>query len=154
MEDSMNRSHIAIALVTIGFGCASAAASTAQPSGRGRAAPDASAARLVVMPARIVDDKGFAGGCWVHFYDGIDFRGRQLTLVGPLDLANMKETGEPWRDWDSVVVGPKARVTTYDAENFQGPAAKLEPRQRIKDLTRETGRFDDIESVQLSCASD
>jgi hypothetical protein len=32
--------------------------------------------------------------------------------------------------------------------------AWLEPRQRIKDLTRETGRFDDIESVQLSCASD
>lgn len=116
--------------------------------------PEDLSGRLVLMPAQTVADEQFAGGCWVRFFDGTEYRGARLVLVGPLDLANMTATGEPWRDWDSVIVGPKAEVTTYNAEDFREPAVTLKGRKSVPDLTHETGRFEDIESVQVSCLAD
>lgn len=97
----------------------------------------------------------WAGGCWVRFYDGVDYRGDQVTLLGPLDVPNVaKRTGKPWRDWDSAVVGPRARVITYDAENFGGQSAVLNPREQVADMAREkTEIFANIESVRVSCSA-
>ncbi len=92
-----------------------------------------------------------ADGCWVSFYDGVDFSGDQLMLLGPLNLLSMQRTGKPWRDWDSVIVGPGARVTTYDAENLRAPSTVLAASAKVADMTWRTGLFDDIESIAVEC---
>ena len=108
----------------------------------------------IVTPKSFGADPDFANGCWVKLYDGIAYAGEQLTLIGPIDLPHMTRTGSPWRDWDSAVVGPKARVTVYDAEDFKQVSATLNPRQRIPDMSLAGfGMFHDIKSVRLNCSS-
>lgn len=109
---------------------------------------------LIVSPKGFESDPDFANGCWVKLYDGIGYIGNQLTLVGPIDLPAMTRTGAPWRDWDSVVVGPQARATIYDAEGFEQHSATLNPRQRIVDMSLAGfGQFRDIESVRVKCST-
>jgi len=108
----------------------------------------------VMLPSKIEADPGFANGCWVRLYDRVDYKGEQLTLIGPTDLPQMTRTGTSWRDWDSAVIGPKALVTVYDGEGFNGRWAGLEPRQRIADMSTEGfGRLGDINSVRVSCST-
>jgi hypothetical protein len=53
---------------------------------------------LVVVPAALSMSTDFAKGCWVRLYDGVDFRGQKLMLVGPLQLAGMGTTSPEQRD--------------------------------------------------------
>lgn len=115
------------------------------------AGPAPSEGGLVLLPQSTVDSGTFAAGCWVHLFDGIDFRGQRLTLVGPMALPDMRRTGTPWRDWDSIVVGPRAAVTLYIAADFGLPVATFKHGQRVSDLTATTGRFEDINSVRVEC---
>ena len=150
--------------IAIGIAIASVCgASTAQSIGQVGAAssPHLTAATnqrvqaphsLVVVPAALSMSTDFAKGCWVRLYDGVDFRGQELMLVGPLQLAGMGTTSPWWRRWNSAIVGPEARLTLYSDENYAGRSAVLAARQRSTDLaSKEVGWSGKIESAQVAC---
>lgn len=108
---------------------------------------------LVLMPAAQGNSDSLGNGCWVRFYDGENFRGSSLTLVGPIDMPKMDVPGPAWREWDSVITGPKARVVTYDNENYRDRSATLAAGQRISNLDdAKLGWFEEIHSARVSCA--
>jgi hypothetical protein len=75
-------------------------------------APTAAPLTLVV-PGDFPIDDNFGHGCWVRLYDGIDFKGNELILAGPLALPRLGAVAAPWRDWDSaseIQPEPRARV--------------------------------------------
>lgn len=141
-------------------GNAAAGNTTAQKSAAGAATQQRSnagatadaAAVLVLLPVQLASDEKLANGCWVRFYDGQNFRGSSLTLAGPVEMPQMHPAGNVWRDWESAVVGPKARVTTFDDENFRQRTASLTPGQRIADLRdQKLGWFDEVHSARVAC---
>ena len=124
----------------------------AEPSGS--ASRGATAHRLVVVPAEISMSAGFANGCWVRLYDGRNFEGEELMLVGPLQLARMGTTSPWWRRWNSLIVGPRARMTLYSEPHYQGLQAALDARQRSSDLGgKALGWSRKIESAQVDCSA-
>lgn len=107
---------------------------------------------LVLIPiTQNVDTLG--DGCWARFYDDENFEGDQLTLVGPVDLPNMKfHQRFYWGGLDSVVVGPKATVTIYDDENYRDRNATIQPGEHVRNLDdQKLGLFEDIESIRITC---
>lgn len=109
---------------------------------------------LVLVPAVQASDDKFANGCWVRFYDDKNYKGASLTLVGPVDMPKMNVPGAVWKDWDSAVVGSKARVTTYDNENFRDRTAGLNPGQRYPDLRdKKLGWFEEMHSARVACSN-
>lgn len=113
---------------------------------------EAATAVLVLLPVVQVADDKLGNGCWVKFYDGANYKGANLTLVGPVDLPKMDVPGPAWRDWDSAKVGSKATVTTYDNEAYRDKTAVLNANQQIPDLRdKKLGWFDEVKSVRVSC---
>lgn len=108
---------------------------------------------LILVPVTVDVDK-MATGCWARFYDDENFEGDQLTLIGPVDLPDMKfHRRFYWGGLDSVVVGPKATVAIYDDENYRDRNATLKPGDHIKNLDdQKLGLFEDIESLKITCA--
>lgn len=93
-------------------------------------------------------------GCWVRFYEDAGFRGRSITLVGPVDLSRLNVGGLTWGDWDSAVVGPQATVTTFSKEGFKDPSVTLGPGQRTPDLEKWHGApRDRVRSANLDCVA-
>jgi hypothetical protein len=100
----------------------------------------------------VVSSSTFANGCWVRFYDNDDYRGDSVTLSGPLDVPDADRLRSVWRDWDSAVVGPKARVMIYDDDNYRDRTAMLSAGQQSPDLgARELGLFQEINSLRVQC---
>ena len=121
--------------------------------GKTTQAGDTASALLVVLPVVQVADDKLGNGCWVKFYDGVNYKGANLTLVGPVDLPKMDVPGPAWRDWDSAMVGSKATVTTYDNEAYRDRTAVLGAGQKLPDLhDKKLGWFDEVKSVRVSCA--
>lgn len=109
---------------------------------------------LVVVPAAVSMSTDFAKGCWVRLYDGRNFQGQELMLVGPLRLAAMGTTSPWWRRWNSAIVGPNARVTIYSGGNYEGRSATLAARHRAADLGgKQIGWSGKIESTQVECSA-
>lgn len=104
---------------------------------------------LVLLPTDRAGSSELAGGCWVRFHDDKHFRGDSLTLAGPLDVARMP--AGVWRDWDSVVVGPRANVTIYDNENFADRAATLAAGRSLPDLSAVLEWSEDVKSALVAC---
>lgn len=114
----------------------------------------ATGAVLVLLPTVQASDERLGNGCWVRFYDGNNYKGSTLTLVGPVDMPKMDVPGPVWRDWDSAIVGPKATVTTYDNENFNDRTATLRAGQHLADLRdRKLGWFDEVKSARVACGA-
>lgn len=133
---------------TMGAGAAQATGKSAQNA----AGTGSNASVLVLLPSRMASDTRFADGCWVRFFDDKQFRGDALTLAGPVDMPKMEVPGGVWRDWDSAVVGPRARVTTYDNENFRDRTAVLAANQSVPDLRdQKLGWFEEVKSARVSC---
>ena len=107
---------------------------------------------VVLMPVAIYPrGEQIANGCWVRLYEGNNFEGRQLTVIGPADLPNVEENVAVF-GFDSAMVGPKASVTAYDGENYEDRTAKLEAGKKYPDLgDTKLGLFEDIESMRVSC---
>jgi hypothetical protein len=106
---------------------------------------------VVLLPVQQAGDQ-LGGGCWVRFYDEPGYRGANLTLVGPVDMPKMEVPGSLWRDWDSVVVGPRATVTTFDNENFRDRTARLNSGAHVADLhASKLGWFDEVHSAKVNC---
>jgi len=117
-------------------------------------APSEKALSVFVAPSTFGTDQDFAGGCWVRFYDGVQFVGQQLTVVGPLSVSDMARVSPSWRRWNSAVVGPNARITIFSGKNFEQRSATMKPGERASDLAaKDVGWYGKIESVQVGCPS-
>jgi hypothetical protein len=121
-------------------------------SSAGSSAPNAPI--IVLVPLAVATTSTFADGCWVKLHDATDFKGNQLSLVGPVDMPNMRTAfGTDWSgQFDSVQVGPKATVTVYDNENYAQKAATFKPGAKVADLDEKMGTFEQIRSVKVACA--
>ncbi|MDQ1921561.1 beta/gamma crystallin domain-containing protein [Massilia pseudoviolaceinigra] len=135
-----------------------AAAATEGQQGQG-----APAAGQMVVPATIfmlvpvavaTKDNAMKSGCWARIYSGKNYSGDTLTLAGPLDIADMSGPfGLNWDDKvDSVEIGPKATLTVFDNQKFADQVAQFKPGQRVPDISKPLGFFDEFASVRLSCA--
>ncbi|HSC87843.1 MAG TPA: hypothetical protein VLC09_11255 [Polyangiaceae bacterium] len=114
--------------------------------------PPTRAPSIVVAPNTFAMAEDFANGCWVRLYDGRDFVGQQLTLVGPLSLSEMTLISPSWRRWNSAVVGPHARLTIYGGKDFERRSTRMSARQRASDLaSKDVDWYGKIESARVEC---
>lgn len=92
-------------------------------------------------------------GCWAKFHDGQNFSGDTLTLMGPVDMPDMR--GPFGIDWkgkiSSVEAGAKARILVYDNENFNDLVSTFKPGQKSKDVSKKMGFFDEFSSLKITC---
>ena len=147
------RALIATATVAA-FGAATASIAATQDKDRkGKGAPAATVAVLLVPIAFGMDEK-LGNGCWARLYDGEQFKGDMLTLVGPVDMPDMRTAfGKDWGgSFDSIAVGPKATLTVYDNEQYRDKAATIKAGQRVPDLDTKMGFFESIRSLKIACA--
>lgn len=109
---------------------------------------------MVLLPVEMQSQSNAnANGCWARLYGEHDLKGDTLTLVGPVDMANM--TGPFGIDWGnkvhSIEAGPKANITIYDNQNFADRAATIRPNQKVRELDSKLGFFEDVNSMRISC---
>lgn len=92
-------------------------------------------------------------GCWAKFYDNTNFTGDMLTLIGPVDMTDM--AGPFGIDWKgkitSVESGSAARVLVYDNEGFKDLVATFKPGQKVSDVSKKLGFFDEFSSLKITC---
>jgi hypothetical protein len=144
-------------LMTLAVLAAFATGAAAQDKGkqaqRGGSAPQGAPA-IVLVPLVVAATPDFGDGCWARLYDGDNYRGNLLTVVGPADMPNMRTAfGTDWSgSFDSVQIGPKATVTVYDNENYAQKVATFQPNQRVADLDERRGFFEDIRSLKIACS--
>lgn len=133
-------------------GKAQAGAPRSKAAAKQRAEPRQAPGVLVLLPAGQNPDT-LGNGCWVRFFDDQDFKGDQLTVVGPVDLPDMKFHHRfSWSAPDSLIAGPKAKVVVYDTEGYKNRNGTVNPSEQVKDLGDKTrGLFEDIESVKITC---
>lgn len=100
--------------------------------------------------------------CWVSVFDGKNYEPPTARLSGPTyldaprtgpevveDLRNVG--GEDFIDRiDSLIVGPRARVTVHDQRNFSGERILFGPGERVPDLAVH-GFENRIESIKVEC---
>lgn len=111
------------------------------------------AVAVMLVPLAVATADAMNNGCWVRFYSDQNFNGDMLAVSGPVALPNMDRAQPFWGEADSAVIGPKARVTTYDNDNFRDQTALLQPNQRIANL-RDLNQLrwnEGIESVRVEC---
>jgi len=108
----------------------------------------------VVLVPVVIAEKQDLGQCWAKLYTDENFSGDQLSLVGPVDMPNMRTPfGRDWSgEFESIAVGPKATVTVYDNENYAQKAATFKPGQRVPKLDQKLGFFEQVHSVKIACA--
>lgn len=66
--------------------------------------------------------------CWGEFFQESQYKGKSFRLQGPVKLDNLRSVaGENWESRiDSLVVGPKARVTVFEHKNFKMTLKEME----------------------------
>lgn len=59
--------------------------------------------------------------CWARFYEDPNYKGKNLLIQGPDQLADLRSVkGENWDlEIDSLKVGSKAQVTVFENPNFK-----------------------------------
>lgn len=112
------------------------------------------AAVLLLVPVNAPEQNQWKKkGSWAKFYDDQNYGGDNLTLIGPVDMAEM--TGPFGINWNgkisSVETGPKTRVMVYDNQNFQDLVATFKPGQKSPDVSKKMGFFDEFGSVKIAC---
>ncbi|WP_181373268.1 beta/gamma crystallin domain-containing protein [Massilia glaciei] len=98
-------------------------------------------------------DNSMRSGCWARIHSANNYAGDTLVLTGPLSLADMSGPfGLNWDDRvDSVEMGPKATLTVYDNERFEDLVGQFKPGQKVPDISKKMGFFDEFASVRLTC---
>jgi hypothetical protein len=140
---------------TVGPNDTTAAKANANANAHGKQnASGKPAAVLLLIPINAPEQNQWKNkGCWAKFYDDQNYRGDNLTLLGPVDMADM--TGPFGIDWkgkiSSVETGPKARVLVYDNENFKDLVATFKPGQKSPDVSKKMGFFDEFGSIKIAC---
>ena len=132
----------------------SGASQSKKPDASSGASVSPNAPIIVLVPVQVAAKDSFSNGCWARLYDSTNFQGNQLSLVGPVDMPNMRTAfGTDWSgQFDSIEVGPKATLTVYDNENYKQKAATFKPGQKVKDLDEKMGTFEQIRSAKVACA--
>lgn len=111
--------------------------------------PPANASSMNVLVAA-GDPSGSAiqNGCWVRLHANRNLSGEALTLVGPLDLAELR--GPFGLDLEggvhSLEVGPTATVTLFADERFVDETEPFQPGRRVPDIGEE------FESLRIGCS--
>lgn len=125
----------------------------ANPQDKQKAGANASSVLLLIPVNAPEQNQWMKKGCWAKFYDSQNYGGDNLTLMGPVDMADM--TGPFGIDWkgkvSSVETGPKARVLVYDNENFKDLVSTFKPGQKSPDVSKKMGFFDEFSSVKITC---
>jgi hypothetical protein len=134
---------------------AGAAANSARAAGQGGNAQANPPPVVILIPAEVVAvDNNMKNGCWARVYDRDNFKGDTLTVSGPMSIADM--AGPFGLKWDdrvrSIETGPKATVTVFDNRNFRDQVAQFKPAQKIADLSKRMGFFDEFGSIRIDCA--
>lgn len=59
--------------------------------------------------------------CWVDFYENAQYVGEHIRLHGPISLPSLKNIeGQNWDSrFDSLIVGPKAKVIIFENPDFK-----------------------------------
>lgn len=108
---------------------------------------------VLLVPVDVTTQNQANKGCWARIYDRENYTGDMLTLVGPVQLADM--SGPYGLDWDdrvnSIQVGPQATVTVFDDPLWQERVAQFKPNQKQADLSERLGFFDEFGSVSVTC---
>lgn len=133
---------------------AAAGASTQKSQDAGKQSMQGFAVVLVPITVAAKQGQQERGDCWARLHTEDNFRGDQLSLVGPVDMPNMRTPfGRDWSgEFESIAIGPKATVTVYDNENYQQRAATFKPGQKVPELDEKLGFFEQIRSVKIACA--
>lgn len=109
---------------------------------------------IIIGPAAFSHGDRFAQGCWVRLYDKAQFKGAVLALAGPVEIAKDRLGSDfEWgHKYDSIVVGPAAMLTIYDAEDFKQRTATFKPGRRIENVNATLGTFENIRSLRIACS--
>jgi hypothetical protein len=110
---------------------------------------------VMLVPIAVATVDTMNNGCWARFYANQNFRGDVLAVSGPVSLGDMGRAQPFWGEADSAVIGPKARVTIYDNDNFRDQTAVLKPDQRIANLRdkKQVEWYEGVESMRVECTS-
>lgn len=134
-------------------GASGAAKSQTQAGAGAGKAPPAPPIILLVPIDVVGTNSAIKKGCWTRIYDRENYVGDSLTVIGPAALADM--TGPYGLNWDdrvnSIETGPNATVMVYDNEDFRDPVAQFKPGQRVPDLSKRLGFFDEFASIRVEC---
>ncbi|MDB5927783.1 MAG: hypothetical protein JWN13_6719 [Betaproteobacteria bacterium] len=107
---------------------------------------------LMLVPVEI-SDPAMKSGCWAQFFDERNFKGDVITLVGPMELqVTDRGSGRQLRrKLDSLMTGPKARLTVYEHKLFKDRSVTFEPNSKEPGLIKKLGFAGRIESLKLEC---
>lgn len=110
---------------------------------------------MVVLVPVEVKNPAMESGCWAQLYDEREFKGDMLTIVGPMQLQSLdKSTGRHLRrSIDSVVLGPKAKLTVYEHRMFKDRSVTFDPNAKEGSVLTKVGTTGRIESLTLDCTS-
>lgn len=155
----MNKIASALLLsVALGAQAQSAAPAASAASAAPAASASASGAGnqpepMVVLVPVEVKNPALESGCWAQLYDERNFKGDMLTIVGPMELQSLdKATGRHLRhSIDSVVLGPKAKLTVYEHRMFKDRSVNFEPNAKEGSLLRKIGITGRVQSLRLQC---
>lgn len=109
---------------------------------------------VMLVPMQFREDPNLAKGCWVRLYNDENLKGNdELTVVGPMQLKSLKMPGGVnWKHKaESLIVGPKARVTIYESELFKKKEAAFQPGQQVPNLRKGFGFLNSMESIKVEC---
>ncbi|MBZ2210026.1 beta/gamma crystallin domain-containing protein [Massilia soli] len=142
-----------------GTGTSRTESGTGQSAQKGQPSKDRAAGTtphvFVLIPVDLAArEASTKSGCWAKIYDGENYMGDTLTLTGPISLADM--SGPFGLNWDdrvnSIELGPKAMMTVYDNEGFRDQVAMFKGGQKVPDISRKLGFFDEFASIRITCA--
>ena len=141
-----------------GTGAQRTEAGTGQSSQKAQPTKDRAAGTtphvFVLVPVDLAArENSTKSGCWAKIYDGENYMGDTLTLSGPISLADM--SGPFGLNWDdrvnSIELGPKATMTVFDNEGFRDQIAQFKSGQKVPDISRKLGFFDEFASIRITC---
>lgn len=124
-----------------------------QQTASGKQNADAALIYMVVPVEVVTADDAMKRGCWVKLYDGQNYSGESLTLLGPTMVRDM--SGPFGINWDdkvkSVQTGPRATLSVFDDEAYQERVAEFKPGQNEADVSKRLGFFDEFGSIRVDC---
>lgn len=136
-----------------GTGTAAGAGQKGQPT-TGRAAGTTPHVFVLIPADMAAKETSAKRGCWAKIYDRENYMGDSLTLTGPISLADM--AGPFGLNWDdrvnSIEIGPKATLTVFDNEGFRDQVGQFKSGQKVPDISKKLGFFDEFASVRMTCS--
>jgi hypothetical protein len=141
-----------LAIATLGA-CSSMGGSGTRSSsgyGGGMAEPDTA---VLVLPTSGAAEQ-MRAGCWASFYEGRNFNGDSLTLIGPVELQTLDRGSATQlkRDIKSVVTGPRATLVLYQKQMLSARSVGFQPNTREAGLVEALGFGGRIESMKMTCS--